>query len=116
MLPNLPDYTDIFKVLAVRESRKGRAKGGLIIALNKAIFSSYLLSSDPDFIVIKFLINDFPFLLILIYIPPLADINLFVANLIVNFLNYAVYMLTLQSLLGVIFIALCLILTHTIVT
>lgn len=68
-----------FMVPAVRESSRGKAKGGLIVALNKEVFMSRLVSSDSELIVVSFIFNGLYFLLISVYIFPLTDIN--------NFLN-----------------------------
>lgn len=87
LVPSLLDNMSIIKVPAIREASRERAKGGLVIALNKKIFISHLIMSESDFIVISFLINGFFFLLALVYVSLLADINIFWLILIVNCLS-----------------------------
>lgn len=80
LVPSLPDNISVFVAPAVREASRGRAKGGLIIAINKDLFISQLVSSEPDLIVINFVVSRFCFLLILIYISPLTNIKIFLSK------------------------------------
>lgn len=71
---------DIYNIPAVREARKGRAKGGVTIVLDKSYYSSQLIMIESNFMVIKVQANGFFFLLVVVYAPPSIDFPSFLSN------------------------------------
>lgn len=67
----------IFNIPAVREASRGRARGGLIMALDKSYYSPQLIMTESNFLVIKAQVNGFVFLVVAVYVPPSIDFLFF---------------------------------------
>lgn len=77
--PTLPailtDY-DYISTSATREFRRGRAKGGLIILYKKHLHNINVIIKHPNWIFIKDKSNNLDFILGLVYIAPLIELDI----------------------------------------
>lgn len=70
----------IFNIPAVREASRGRARGGLIIALEKLYYSPQLIMMESNFMVVKAQVNGFVYIVVAVYVSPTIDLFFFLNN------------------------------------
>lgn len=76
---------NVFHSLAIKDASRGRAKAGIIVALNREYYTSQLLYSAPEYLIIKVNLQSFLFILCVVYISPNVDVESFLNDFSVTF-------------------------------